>query len=229
MKGAYDVIMDMELREVYNKLGPEAVNSNKRIEETQILLEMAVFYISWGLLCFVLTLGKSSANARKWIFTGEIFMLVVEVSLLLTPGEDTLPTWFLPSITEHEIIWVLHSIFPAYMNGCRSILGVLYVDVDKQTRDLLLALHEGHQDLLLVLRDIQVNMQSLQNGAAVTQGQGRPVPIRATPSAKIRELEERMKGRATRPDLSPAPSKMGNSSFWLFLGAYVLFYYFKGA
>lgn len=44
-----------------------------------------------------------------------------------------------------QVVWILHSIFPAYMNGCRSLGGHLYVDVDQQTREMLLALRAGHQ------------------------------------------------------------------------------------
>ncbi len=43
------------------------------------------------------------------------------------------------------MVWILHSIFPAFMNGCRSLGNHLYVDVDQQTRDMLLALRAGHQ------------------------------------------------------------------------------------
>lgn len=39
----------------------------------------------------------------------------------------------------------MHSIFPAYLNGCRSLSNHLYVDVEQQTRDMLLALRAGHQ------------------------------------------------------------------------------------
>ena len=46
-----------------------------------------------------------------------------------------------------QVVWILHSIFPAYMNGCRSLGSHLYVDVDQQTRDMLLALRAGHQVL----------------------------------------------------------------------------------
>jgi len=44
-----------------------------------------------------------------------------------------------------QVVWILHSIFPAFMNGCRSLGNHLYVDVDQQTRDMLLALRAGHQ------------------------------------------------------------------------------------
>jgi DnaJ-class molecular chaperone len=62
IKKAYDVLMDMELREVYNKFGKEGVESNKRYDENQFLLEAGVFYVIWGLMAFMLTLGKRAAR-----------------------------------------------------------------------------------------------------------------------------------------------------------------------
>ena len=53
------------------------------------------------MLAYILTLGKSSANSRNWIYTGQIVMLLVEITLMTT--EDPLPEWFFPSTTEHEV------------------------------------------------------------------------------------------------------------------------------
>ncbi|CAM9863191.1 unnamed protein product [Phaeothamnion confervicola] len=145
MKEAYDVLMDMEYRPIYDKLGPDAVKARKRLDETAILIEMLVFYVSWGVLAYLLTLGKGAATARSWIFTGLILMLIIEVAMVLNGEGSALPAWLFPWWTEHEVVWMLHSVFPAYMNGCRSLGSFLYVDVDKQTRDLLLQLKEGHQ------------------------------------------------------------------------------------
>jgi hypothetical protein len=47
------------------------------------LASCQVFYATWGMLAYLLTLGKSSSNARSWIYTGQIVMLIAEVSLLL--------------------------------------------------------------------------------------------------------------------------------------------------
>ena len=49
------------------------------------------------------------------------------------------------------------------MNGCRSLGSYLYVDLDQQARQLLLALQEQNKDILLVLRDVQI---CVQNNAA---------------------------------------------------------------
>ena len=103
---------------------------------------MAVFYLTWGMLAYILTLGKSSKNSRDLIYTGMIVMLVVEVSLSLQ--DVTLPEWFLPTVTEYEIVWLLKTLFPAYMNGCRCLGGFYYKDVEEETRQSLAALRDSH-------------------------------------------------------------------------------------
>jgi hypothetical protein len=158
--------MDPDLRDTYNKFGPEGIKNNRRAnDEMTMLIEIAVYYATWGMLAYVLTLGKQSSVARNWIFTGQIVMLISEVSLMLTQegsGSQVLPDWFLPKTTEHELVLVMHSLFPAYLNGCRCLGGFLYVDVDEQMRQRLDAVSEQNKDILMVLRDIQVNMQGLQ-------------------------------------------------------------------
>jgi hypothetical protein len=160
VKDAYDTLMDPDLRGVYNKFGPEGIKRNRIFDETQLLIEIAVYYATWGMLAYVLTLGKQSANARNWIFTGQIVMLISEVSLMLQ--ETNLPDWFFPSTTESELVFLMHSLFPAYLNGCRCLGGFLHVDVDEQMRQSMVQLHDQNKDILMVLRDIQVNIQSIQ-------------------------------------------------------------------
>ncbi|GMH56093.1 hypothetical protein TrRE_jg12840 [Triparma retinervis] len=155
VKASYDVLMDTEGRVVYNKFGDDGVKNNKStFDEQGMLLEMGIFYATWGMLAFVLTLGKTSALSRSWIYTGLIVMLLLEITLMTT--EDPLPPWWFPKTTEHEWIWLLHALFPAFMNGCRCLGGFLYVDLEEQTRRLLVALREQNKDVLLVLRDVQI-------------------------------------------------------------------------
>jgi hypothetical protein len=56
--------------------------------------------------------------------------------------ETKLPEWFLPQYTEHQLVWLMHSLFPAFLNGCRCLGGFLYVDVEEQTRQALKHVHE---------------------------------------------------------------------------------------
>jgi len=201
VKKAYDILMDMEFREVYNKFGQNGINSNKRYDETQFFMELAVFYVTWGIMAYVLTLGARSGLARQWTFTGLIVMLVIEISIMTARG-NPFPSWFMPQNTEYEAIWLLHTLFPAFMNGCRSIGSYLYVDLEAQTRQLLVALQEQNKDILLVLRDIQIGMQHIQanggGGSRSTAG----VPVAGTtgitPTAAIRDLQDRIAAGNTR-------------------------------
>jgi hypothetical protein len=237
MKNAYDVLMDLEMREIYDKLGPEAIRANKRMDETQLLLEMAIFYVSWGVMSYVLTLGKSSADARSWTFTGLIVMLVAEVSIIFSGQGSILPKWFLPQMTDHELVHIMHGIFPAFMNGCRAIGGFLYVDVEKQTRDMLLELREGHKAVCLQLRQLQIAIGSGGGGNMGSHGSAgssaASKTLTTTPAEKLRELEQRSKMNMAGVDrvaseirADSATQAGSNNRFWWFLLAYAAFYYF---
>jgi hypothetical protein len=245
VKQAYDVLMDMELREVYNKFGREGVKSNKRFDETRFLLEVAIFYVSYGMVAFMLTLGKKSGEARNWTFTGMLGMLVIEVALM-TSTSNPLPEWLFPTMTEYEVIWLLHSIFPAFMNGCRSLGSYLFVDLDAQTRQLLLALQEQNKDILLVLREVQIGVQTIQShgsggggGGARLVTDGAPGPsgggvghmLRATPTGKLKELQDRLQSsnttvaQAVSSLKSTEQSKSSNMGFYMMILGYIIISY----
>lgn len=231
VKQAYDILMDMEFREVYNKFGQDGINSNKRFEESQFFMELGIFYITWGMMAYVLTLGKKSGDARQWTFTGLIIMLVLEISIM-TAQTNPLPSALFPTWTEYEAVWLLHTLFPAFMNGCRSLGSYLYVDLDKQARQLLLALQEQNKDILLVLRDVQICTQSIQaNGVSgggaprVAGAGGVPVAapvIGATPTGKIKELQERLQASNTQVNAAVKDIKFDGSGKSSSMGFYVM-------
>jgi len=241
VKQAYDTLMDMQQRDAYNKFGKEGVDSNKSYDESRFLMELAVFYVSWGLMVFMLTLGKRSGEARNWCFTGLVVMLVVEIALMTSQGSP-IPTWLFPTWTEHEFVWLMHSLFPAFMNGCRSLGAYLYVDLEAQTRMLLLALQEQGKDILLVLREVQIGVQSIQAGGGgggggaprVSDGgpqmpQGGPVP-RATPTGKLKELQERLHTSNTNvaqavKQLKGESTKSSSMGFYLMILGYIVISY----
>lgn len=235
VKQAYDVLMDMELREVYNKFGKEGVDSKKRYNESQFLLEVGIFYVTWGMMAFMLTLGKKSGEARNWTFTGLVVMLVIEITLM-TSQTNPIPTWLFPRSTEHEVVWLMHSLFPAFMNGCRSLGAYLYVDLEAQTRQLLLALQEQGRDILLVLRDVQIGVQTLQTsggGNRLASGEampaGGPMP-RATPTGKLKELQNRLQTSNSNvaqavSQLKSDGNKSSNMGFYLMILGYIAIAY----
>ena len=243
VKQAYDVLMDMEFREVYNKFGKEGIKANKRFDETQFLLELAIFYVTWGMMAFMLTLGKKSGEARNWTFTGMVVMLVIEVTIM-TSSTNPIPTWLFPTLTEHDVVWLLHNLFPAFMNGCRSLGAYLYVDLDGQTRHLLLALQDQNKDILLVLRDIQIGVQHVMAhggggggggnrlaGADVTAGGGATAMPRSTvtPTGKIKELQSRLQSSNTNVAQAvqqlKTENKSSNMNFYLMILGYIVISY----
>jgi hypothetical protein len=73
LKNAYDVLMDMDAREVYDRFGPEKLKQKVAvIDEYKVLVEVAIFYAAWGIMTWMLTLGKHNSNARQWVFTGSM-------------------------------------------------------------------------------------------------------------------------------------------------------------
>jgi len=248
VKQAYDVLMDLELRDVYNKFGKEGVANNKRYSETQFLIEVAIFYVSWAVMAFLLTMGKKSGQARDWTFTGMIVMLVVEV-VVMTSQTNPIPSWLFPTVTEYDLVRIMHSIFPAFMNGCRSLGSFLFVDVDEQLRQFLLALQEQNKDILLVLRDVQIGVQNIHSQA----GGGGPrlaVPIgvpstgnipitadggvasKATPTGKIKELQERLQysnaNVAQAVQSLKTENKSSNLGFYGMILGYIVISYLFG-
>jgi len=239
VKKAYDVLMDMEFREVYNKFGQDGINSNKRFDETQFFIELGVFYVTWGIMAYVLTLGKRSGLARQWTFTGLIVMLVIEISVMTSRG-NPFPSWFFPQNTEYECVWLMHTLFPALMNGCRSIGGYLYVDLEAQTRQLLLALQEQNKDILLVLRDVQIGVQNVQasgggggvgNRLATSTAPAVSLP-RVTPTGKIKELQDRLQSSNSTVQQAVGQLKTeksnSNFGFYAMIIGYVVFSFAMG-
>lgn len=255
VKKAYDVLLDQEMREVYNKYGKEGVQNNKRYDETQFLIEVGIFYVTWGMMAFMLTMGKKSGEARNWTFTGLVVMLVAEVVLMSsTQNSSSLPTWLFPQMTEFDVIWLMHALFPAFMNGCRSLGSYLFIDLDAQTRQLLLALQGQNKDILLVLREVQIGVQTIHSsggggfggnnavnstsGLGVTTdggvAPGGPSFARATPTGKLKDLQTRLQSSNTnvaqavqqlKTDGSAGKSNMG--FYMMILGYIVVSYAFS--
>lgn len=247
VKQAYDVLMDLELRDVYNKFGKEGIAANKRFNENQFLMEVAVFYVSWAVMAFLLTMGKKSGQAREWVFTGMIVMLVLEV-VVMTSQSNSIPSWLSPTLTENDLVRIMHSVFPAFMNGCRSLGAFLFVDMDAQLRLLLLALQEQNKDVLLVLRDVQIGVQNIQvngggggggNRLATTgnlpvtgEGGVQTAPLHATPTGKLRDLQYRLNQSNSNVAQAVAGLKTENKSsnlgfYGMILGYIVISYLFS--
>ena len=62
---------------MYDKFGEEEIKMNRIRNENDILLEIFVFYLTWGMLAYILTLGKSSANSRNGTMVTPLILIKV--------------------------------------------------------------------------------------------------------------------------------------------------------
>ena len=86
-------------------------------------------------------------------------MLLLEIMLVLE--EVQIPVWLLRYHTSHDVVSLCHRLFPAYMNGCRSIVGAFYVDRKANRvaalKSLSSAMHRSAQLGTAVLQDVVGN------------------------------------------------------------------------
>lgn len=88
-----------------------------------VRVQMAVWYLTWGVLAYVMTLGKSSQQARDWVFTGQIVMLAAEMAIVTTPGGGgVLPSWLFPRMAEYEVSFFFFSRVSRSRRSCMPFL-----------------------------------------------------------------------------------------------------------
>ena len=102
-------------------------------------------------------------------------MLLVETLLVIE--EVSLPTWFFPQSTPHDVIAFLHRLFPAFMNGSRSILGAFHVDRKAEREELLQRLLDSYRatslrasSMIQTFLSKKVVAKEVENGAADSEG-----------------------------------------------------------
>jgi hypothetical protein len=80
--------------------------------------------------------------------TTSIFALIVIllIEILLVLEEVKIPIWLLPNHTAHDVVAVLHRLFPAFMNGCRCIIGAYTVDHKEKRVEALTSLSEASKE-----------------------------------------------------------------------------------
>jgi hypothetical protein len=114
---------------------------------------------------------------------------------------------------------------------------------------LLLALQEQNRDILLVLREVQIGVQTIQthgggggaggtgvarlvtDGAPGSGATGGPM-LRATPTGKLKELQDRLQsGSATVAQAvtslksTTEPAKSSNTGFYMMILGYIVISY----
>mmetsp|Transcript_28388 Transcript_28388/g.76489 ORF Transcript_28388/g.76489 Transcript_28388/m.76489 type:complete len:386 (+) Transcript_28388:56-1213(+) len=170
MRGAYEVLNDTRLRDIYNKFGEWGLEEDKTNATGGFYAGMAVFYVIWVVLSFMLTMGKSNSQARVWVYMGLVLLAVFEYQTRIM-SEDYLSSLF-PYFTVCEKIEVLHKLFPPFMHGAKMIGQVIYVDPEVYNKALIESLHEKVNQLAVMVRTCQLELEGLRASGGAKGGGG---------------------------------------------------------
>lgn len=134
-KHSFQVLMDEEHRDMYNRFGSERFDFDPRKDELKLISDVAVMYLFLGITAYVMTLPVGARTSRTWLTVLGIAMLAVEVTFKLTNA--TIPAWMPESLTEHQLVFYLHSFFPLLVAVLRIVAESLYVDADQTSLAVL--------------------------------------------------------------------------------------------
>lgn len=75
-QSAYEVLKDSTQRNKYNKFGTVGASDEAGLGSP--MTSMALFYVIWLVVGYLLTMGKASEDARTWAFSGLLALAVFE-------------------------------------------------------------------------------------------------------------------------------------------------------
>ena len=143
---AFRVLSDADMRKVYDRLGDSVAKISEKhvIDHKYIIVQMLVYYASSLIFAFLMTFSEANGDAMTTSIFALIVVLLIEILLVLE--EVQIPIWLLPYHTSHDVIAVLHRLFPAFMNGCRCIIGAYTIDQKEKRVEALTALSEASKE-----------------------------------------------------------------------------------
>ncbi|KAJ1639700.1 hypothetical protein T492DRAFT_935366 [Pavlovales sp. CCMP2436] len=172
MRTAYETLSDTRLRDIYNKFGAWGLDEDKTNASGGQHAMMALFYVIWVVVSFLLTMGKPNSQARVWVYTGLVALAVFEYQTRIA-GVDYL-SGFLPFWTVCEKIEVLHKLFPPFMHGAKMIGQVIFVDPEAYNKALIESLHEKVNQLALMVRTVHLEVEGIKLAGGARAGGGAP-------------------------------------------------------
>lgn len=146
IQNAFRVLSDADMRRIYDRLGDSVAKISEKhvIDHKYIIVQMLVYYASSLIFAFLMTFSEANGDAMTTSIFALIVVLLMEILLVLE--EVKIPIWLLPYHTSHDVISVLHRLFPAFMNGCRCIIGAYTVDQKEKRVEALTALSEASKE-----------------------------------------------------------------------------------
>lgn len=131
MKSAYDILMDEGQREIYNRFGEGDLSFDPRQDELKLIGTMGAVYLFWIVSAYFATIPMSSRVSRTWIGIAGIAMFLVDVCFRLT--EVSIPSFMPGTVTENNLINLMHSMFPGLMLALRCIAEAFYIDLQRES------------------------------------------------------------------------------------------------
>jgi hypothetical protein len=168
---AYETLLDGELRERYERLGPEAVADNTRSRTTRsewnqtLWMNYIVFYCIWSALIYLFTLGRASQQARTWTWAAMILMGLYEYQLLFSStSTSSSSSWdylryLFPRMTLKEQIDLFHGLLPSILNGARLLSHFTFVDKEEILLHLMKAVLDSNRAILNTVEQMQLSME----------------------------------------------------------------------
>jgi len=215
LKNMYDVLIDEEKRDLYNRFGEDFLSFDPRQDEIKLISSIATTYVFWAVISYMTVLPKQCKACNIWVLILLLIMLVIETFLCLS--ESTLPVKFSVYTTEHEFLLSMHCFFPFALCMLRVLAEYFYVDLDMTTE---IALNEvvKHEKL------VQISLQHLH---AMTTAAHQAADLKGI-EGKLMELVAEIQSTNSSMDAHLATLKSINSNpianyYWLlFVALYVV-------
>lgn len=86
----------------------------------QLGIDMALSHMVWLVVAIFVTMNLPTGDARLWACAIVALSLVVEAAVVLY--DQSLPTWWPFSLTEHEVVlWLRSLLLPTALLVCRAL------------------------------------------------------------------------------------------------------------
>ncbi len=135
-------MLDENLRDIYNRFGVDHLDFDPRKDELQLVADVSIEFLFWGMIVYVMTLTTGGRASRSWIAVAGIVLLIVEVLFLMT--ESIIPNWLPHTLTEYELLFYLRTGFVFVIALLTILSELVYVDVDHTATAVLKEIFE-HQ------------------------------------------------------------------------------------
>lgn len=127
--------MDETQREIYNRFGPYNLEFDPRRDELRLIVDLLTVYVFWGVMGYIATIPAGARGSRSWITILGVTFMAVEITFKLT--ETVIPDWMPKTMTEFELVYFLHSLFPIIVAVLRAFSESQYLDIDHASMSVL--------------------------------------------------------------------------------------------